>query len=384
MGHVVYRSWCPNCVRGRGRDDRHGATKCGESEIPIVSFDYCFLSSHACTQDRPESPAADSNPQNPVLVMWDSRSKSVFAHMVAAKGVDNTLTDRVVGLVCNDLTSLGYKRITIRSDNEPTIEAFLRLVTRRWGGEVVPDSSAEGDPKSNGAVENAVRIEEGLVRTVKDALEERVGQPLPQDHGLITWIVPYAASMYRRCAIGADGRTPSERITGRKFGGKVAEFGERVWWMPLQTSSSKLPVLGARFEPGWYLGPMNQSALHHIMTDTGVVKTRTVRRRPPAERWGLDLLANGRSTELQPSTLQPDEHRIGIRAPVHREVPAQVPPPLSEGPPVRTVRSVCELRTTRVDSRMPRVRSHPAGNGGRGEPLPAMPGPPRGNLEGDR
>ena len=68
MGHVVYRNWCPDCVRGWGRDDRHGATKRAESEIPIISFDYCFLSSRACTQDRAES----DNPENPILVMWDS------------------------------------------------------------------------------------------------------------------------------------------------------------------------------------------------------------------------------------------------------------------------------------------------------------------------
>ena len=47
MGHVVYRSWCPSCVRGRGRDDRHGEVRRDDSEIPIISFDYCFLSSRA-------------------------------------------------------------------------------------------------------------------------------------------------------------------------------------------------------------------------------------------------------------------------------------------------------------------------------------------------
>ena len=52
MGHVVYRNWCPNCVRGRGRDDRQEAAKRDEIEIPVISFDCCFLSSRACTQDH--------------------------------------------------------------------------------------------------------------------------------------------------------------------------------------------------------------------------------------------------------------------------------------------------------------------------------------------
>ena len=155
MGHAVYRSWCPSCVRGRGRDDRHGATRRDDSEVPIISFDYCFLSSRACARDHPEGDATDESHQSPVLVMWDSRSKGLFAHMVAAEGVDNSLVDRAVAVVCDDLSSLGYKRVVFRSDNEPAILAFLRLVARTWDGEVIPDSSAEGDPHSNDAAENA-------------------------------------------------------------------------------------------------------------------------------------------------------------------------------------------------------------------------------------
>jgi len=329
MGHVVFRSWCPSCVRGRGREGRHAAVHHEDSEIPVISFDYCYLSSRGCARDQPEGDG-DHEQQNPVLVMWDSKSKGLYGHVVFAKGVDNPMTDRAVSLIVDDLNSTGYKRAVIRSDNEPAITALLRLVARRWMGEVVPESSAEGDPQSNGAAENAVRIMKGLVRSAKDALETRIGRPLPSDHGLITWIVPYVAAMYRRCAIGIDGRTPSERLTGRRFGGRVAEFGEKIWWMPLQTNASQLPPLGARFESGWYLGPLAGSALHQILTATGAVKSRTVRRRPPSERWGDDILETGKATEMQPNAFQPGEVRLGIRAPVHRAVPSSVPPPPNE------------------------------------------------------
>ena len=145
MGHVVYRTWCPSCVRGRGRDGRHGAAHREESEIPIVSFDYCYLSSRACARDQPEGGDGRGH-QNPVLVMWDSKSKSLFGHVVMAKGVDNQMVDRAVAMVVQDLNSLGYERVSFRSDNEPAITAFLNLVARSWLGEVVPENPRKETP----------------------------------------------------------------------------------------------------------------------------------------------------------------------------------------------------------------------------------------------
>ncbi len=41
--HLPYRTWCPHCVRGKGRDDAHAATN-REHKIPTLSIDYAFLS----------------------------------------------------------------------------------------------------------------------------------------------------------------------------------------------------------------------------------------------------------------------------------------------------------------------------------------------------
>ena len=81
------------------------------------------------------------------------------------------------------------------------------------------------------------------MRTQKDALEHNLGVPIPGDHGLLTLRVRYAAATYRMYAVGSDGKTPNEFITGRKSKPTVAEFGEAVWWMPLQTTTTQLPPL---------------------------------------------------------------------------------------------------------------------------------------------
>ena len=43
MGHVVYRNWCPICVKAMGRDMRHFREKEQEKQVPEYSWDFCFL-----------------------------------------------------------------------------------------------------------------------------------------------------------------------------------------------------------------------------------------------------------------------------------------------------------------------------------------------------
>ena len=41
--HCPYRSWCPKCVAGRGRQGSHNQGEEGQDETPVVCMDYCFL-----------------------------------------------------------------------------------------------------------------------------------------------------------------------------------------------------------------------------------------------------------------------------------------------------------------------------------------------------
>ena len=108
-----------------------------------------------------------------------------------------------------DLDGLGYKRVRFRSDGEPSLVAFLRLVRSRWSGEVVSELTVKGDPRTNGAAENGVRLLKGLARTLTLALEDLYEQ-VPENHGIVTWLVRYAATVHRSYAIGPDARTAYE------------------------------------------------------------------------------------------------------------------------------------------------------------------------------
>ena len=106
--------------------------------------------------------------------------------------------------------------VEFRNDNEPSILSLLRAVKLAWTADVVQETSAEGDPQSNGAAESSVNVVKGHVRSIKLAVESASSVEVPADHDLLTWLVPYAASMHRRFAVDRDGKTAYERNVGRR------------------------------------------------------------------------------------------------------------------------------------------------------------------------
>ena len=121
----------------------------------------------------------------------------------------------------------------------------------------------------------------------------------------------------------------------------LAQFGERVWWMPLQPSNRRLGPLDSRFEQG--LGPMEGSNTVLMGTASGVVKARTIKRLPLGERWTGTLLDEALGSELTPNALEDDGGRVGIREPVLQPHAAVPLPPLT--PEVRQVRRALLRRT---------------------------------------
>ena len=118
--HYPFRAWCKHCLEGRGREFGHEAGR-GDKDpraCPVVSFDYCFLSDvgEVLTQEAFEAAGEGAAK---VLVIRDSRSKSIFAHVVPAKGVDEKGFS--VDAVVDDVRWLGYNKVTLKSDNEPAI-----------------------------------------------------------------------------------------------------------------------------------------------------------------------------------------------------------------------------------------------------------------------
>ena len=181
------------------------------------------------------------------------------------------------------IDQLGHNRVTLRCDNEPAgqrerlhklVKKGVRLCQRdrQWQKVSLTGSSS-------------VRWCSLLVkaRTLKAALEHRIGTRVPPDARTMCWLVEFAAYLMNRCDIGSDGKTPVQRLHGPRDNTPL-EFGERILYMPAK------PARGGkwepRFHPGVFVGMLNSSSEAMVVTEQGLaIKTRSanIRRVPESE-----------------------------------------------------------------------------------------------------
>ena len=84
----------------------------------MESFDYAFVGDHGDVVSQDGFEAAGEGAAK-ILVVRESESKSVFAHVVPTKGVDEKGFS--VDALVDDVKWLGYTKVTLKSDNEPAI-----------------------------------------------------------------------------------------------------------------------------------------------------------------------------------------------------------------------------------------------------------------------
>ncbi len=103
-----------------------------------------------------------------LLIVNDSLSRTVFAHAVHKKGVDDKRF--AADIIVDDVLWLGYAKVILKSDNEPAIIKLLKeiLAAPKVSGleQAGEEHSPPYDSQANGSVENAVKL-------VKCRLRER-------------------------------------------------------------------------------------------------------------------------------------------------------------------------------------------------------------------
>ena len=109
--HVPYMCWCDHCVEGRGREMGHGRADMEIRSVPTIAFDYMFINDKgAFTADELAAiREGDRGDGIKALVVKDTKSRMLFAHVVPSKGVDE---DRyAVEALTSDIAWLGYTRV---------------------------------------------------------------------------------------------------------------------------------------------------------------------------------------------------------------------------------------------------------------------------------
>ena len=178
----------------------------------------------------------------------------------------------------------------MKSDTEPAITAFRNRAAKNCKAEVTLKDAVKEDKLSNGLVENAVMLMRGVIRTIKCHVESCTQEELWEDSPTLPWLVEHAGCMLSRCQKGRDGRTPLERLHGKKPTQEFVPFGEKVLARPI--TSEPLNRTNPRYKFGVWLGVRNNSAECFAATAEGVFRAREVSRIEHQDRWDKEAINN--------------------------------------------------------------------------------------------
>ena len=99
----------------------------------------------------------------------------------------------------------------VKSDNEPAltslIESWSTLRAMRSGWRMIIENSLVGSSKSNGTVERAIQFVQGMIRTIRSAIEEHWEVMIDVTHSAWPWIAEQAGFLLTRFEAGRDGST---------------------------------------------------------------------------------------------------------------------------------------------------------------------------------
>lgn len=222
-----------------------------------------------------------------------------------------------VQAVVNLVKRMGLTKLTFKSDQEPSITSLKGAVVGRLGGDysVAKEETPVEEHQSNGTIERAVDSIAGIVRTQKLALEKNYGVDLSWDHAVLPWLIGYSGTALSLFEVGSDGCTAYERVKGKTYRRELPSFGASVCYLPADRKRGHLNKVQAKWLSGIYLGPMVASGELFVGTKDGVLKARSVKRRPKTDRHDKAMLDAMRGEPLKPVPLL--------------EAGAEVPPPLN-------------------------------------------------------
>ena len=204
------------------------------------------------------------------------------------------------------LNGLGYKKVILKSDQEPSIVALGKAIKTNWDGELILEHSPKGVSKSNGEVEREVQTVHGLARTLKDYVEDKMGETLDPRSHILTWLVDYCSTLLNLFHIGSDGMSAYQRNKGKVWKVELPPFGEVVEFK--RRTNSKLE---ARWETGVYLGVRDDTTEKIVGTKQGTFVVQSLRRKPEEDRVDKDLINNLRGVPWDPNP----EAGVGLELP---------------------------------------------------------------------
>lgn len=230
LTHCPPRSWCDHCVKGQYKDRPHRSVSemYADSDITRVAMDYCYVKEDVKNESDEHTESSKAKTSLTVMVMQESMCSSIWCYAVENKGAGETwLAEQLT----EDLETIGLtqERLILKADQEPSVTDVQReMVRRRSGHGTAIEQSHVGSSNTNGRIERAIQDAKGLIRTLRSALEEHVGEKIHLSDPVVPWLVRHAGHVISISRIRPNGRTAYQMMKGRRTNAKLLPFGEVI------------------------------------------------------------------------------------------------------------------------------------------------------------
>ena len=194
------------------------------------------------------------------------------------------------------------------------------LIKRCQSTALIVTATPKGSQGSLERGERANLIIQGQLRAFREAVSVKYQTAVGSDHVLMGWMVRHCAGVVKTFHVKGTGRTPHRSIRGKDYTGEVVPFGEVCLGRNHSEDGAKLNM---RWMRGVVVGKLDRTGEFLLLTPTGAMKTRCVRRLEGDKAWDLQFLnlcvgspwnATARSTQQTPTIQQKDELESGRRA----------------------------------------------------------------------
>ena len=239
LTHLPYRSWCPICVKSKGRTNNHPKQA---SKQPVIQVDFTYMKAFGDKQVLP------------VLTAIDVESGMAMAVLVQDKNQqqqDLTRCLQTFMFECGRAQAT-LSTTTLQSDQEEYIQNLLKTVAQKLGNNVNIRQSPAYSSQSQGSIERFHRTLMGQVRALVQQVTTSYNLTLSVQHPVMPWIVRHAAWLLNRYAMHNDGQTSYQRRWQKDHKAPLCEMAETVQYMIPTTKAQ--PKMEPRFFKGIWLG----------------------------------------------------------------------------------------------------------------------------------
>ena len=176
--HLHYRDVCKHCVAGKARSNQNKVRDSESERLGVtLNADYAFMGG--------EYNEAEDGMQAS-LVLYDDDKESFWATGVDKKGATEPMIKFSVGVI--DQSGYVGQKISYKTDQEPSLVALKHATAAARVGETAFIESPVRASKCNGMMENAIKIWQGQLRTIKHDVESRLGICIEPGGALFSWL----------------------------------------------------------------------------------------------------------------------------------------------------------------------------------------------------